>query len=202
MANISSDDVAGARSVINAQGVKSGVPGITSSLFTNPSTLGGNLPVLNAMLKKVKNRTSDRADNLLLALEKILPNEFVNFPTITALTFPDKFPVPISEHHFMGTSMMNAKVRQHLLDHYDGRFCDVDLIFWWYSVLSRHCTIRNTSSFFKKNSNAKRRFEDLCNRDDLEEKLKHAMRNSETPEAKKLNKEFASLINVLGGYTP
>lgn len=202
MANISSDDVAGARSVINAQGVKSGVPGITSSLFTNPATFGGNLPVLNAMLKKVKNRTSDRADNLLLALEKILPNEFVNFPTITALTFPDKFPVPISEHHFMGTSMMNATVRQHLLDHYDGRFCDVDLIFWWYSVLSRHCTIRNTSSFFKKNTNAKRRFEDLCNQDDLEEKLKHAMRNSETPEAKKLNKEFASLINVLGGYTP
>ena len=112
--------------------VKSGVPGITSSLFTNPATFGGNLPVLNAMLKKVKNRTSDRADNLLLALEKILPNEFVNFPTITALTFPDKFPVPISEHHFMGTSMMNATVRQHLLDHYDDCFCDVDLIFWWY----------------------------------------------------------------------
>ena len=202
VANISSDDVAGARSVINAQGVKSGVPGITSSLFTNPATFGGNLPALNAILKKVKNRTSDRADNLLLQLEKILPNEFVNFPTITALTFPDKFPVPISEHHFMGTSMMNANVRQHLLDHYDGRFCDVDLIFWWYSVLSRHSTIRNTSSFFKKNTNAKRRFEDLCNQDDLEEKLKHAMRNSDTPEAKKLNKEFTSLINVLGGYTP
>ena len=54
MANISSDDVAGARSVINAQGVKSGVPGITSSLFTNPSTYGGNLPVLNAMLKRLR----------------------------------------------------------------------------------------------------------------------------------------------------
>ena len=129
VADFSSDDVAGARSVINSQGVKSNVPGITSSLFTNPGSFGGNLPALNAMLKKIKNRSSARADNLLLGLEKILPNEFVNFPTITALTFPDKFPIPISEHHFMGTSMMNAAVRQHLLDHYDGRFCDVDLIF-------------------------------------------------------------------------
>ena len=198
----SSDDVASARSVINERGVKSDVPGVTSSLFNNTGSYGGNLPALNAMLKKVKNRSSDRADTLLLGLEKILPNEFVNFPKITALTFPDKFPVPISEHHFMGTSMMNASVRQHLLDHYDGRFSDIDLIFWWYSVLSRHCTIRNTSAFFKKNSDAKRRFENLCNQDDLEEKLKHAMRNSTSPEAKLLNKEFLSLINVLGGYTP
>ena len=51
----------------------------------------------------------------------------------------------------------------------------------------------------KKNTNAKRRFEDLCNQDDLEEKLKHAMRNSTAPEAKLLSKEFTSLINVLGG---
>ena len=198
----SSDDVASARSVVNERGVKSDVPGVTSSLFNTTASYGGNLPALNAMLKKVKNRSLDRADNLLLGLEKILPNEFVNFPTITALTFPDKFPVPISEHHFMGTSMMNASVRRHLLDHYDGRFGDVDLIFWWYSVLSRHCTIRNTSSFFKKNTNTKRRFEDLCNQDDLEEKLKHAMRNTTSPEAKLMNKQFLSLINVLGGYTP
>ena len=130
IADISSDDVASARSVLDAQGVKSAVPGITSSLFVNPESYGGDLPALNAMLKKIKNRPSARADKLLLGLEKILPNEFVNFPTITALTFPDKFPIPISEHHFMGTSMMNLKVRQHLLDHYDGRFTDVDLIFW------------------------------------------------------------------------
>ena len=69
-------------------------------------------------------------------------------------------------------------------------------------MLPRHTTIRNISSFLKKNTNAKRRFEDLCNQDDLEDKLKYAMRNSESPEAKRLNKEFNSLINVLGGYTP
>ena len=141
VADESTDDVAGARTVITARGVKSDVPGITSSLFTNSGSYGGNLPALNAMLKKVKNRTSERADNLLLGLEKVLPNEFVNFPSITALSFPDKFTVPISKHHFMGTSMMNTKVRQHLLDHYDGRFCDVDLTSCWYSALSRHCTI-------------------------------------------------------------
>ena len=129
VADESSDDIAAARSVVNEKGVKSDVPGITSSLFNNTGSYGGNLPALNAILKKVKNKTSDRAESLLLGLEKILPNEFVNFPTITALTFPNKFPVPISEHHFMGTSMMNASVRQHLLDHYDGRFGDVDLIF-------------------------------------------------------------------------
>ena len=58
VADFSSDDVAGARSVINTQGVKSNVPGITSSLFTNPGSFGGNLPALNAMLKKIKNRSS------------------------------------------------------------------------------------------------------------------------------------------------
>ena len=42
----------------------------------------------------------------------------------------------------------------------------------------------------------------MCNQDDLEEKLKHAMRNPTSPEAKLMNKEFLSLINVLGGYTP
>ena len=65
-------------------------------------------------------------------------------------------------------------------------------------MLSRHCTIRNTSSFFKKNTNAKKRFEDLCNQDNLEEKLKDAMRHSETPEAKRLNKEFTSLMFWVG----
>ena len=32
--------------------------------------------------------------------------------------------------------------------------------------------------------------------------MKHAMRNTTSPEAKLMNKQFLSLINVLGGYTP
>ena len=37
----SSDDVASARSVINERGVKSDVPGVTSSLFNNTGSYGG-----------------------------------------------------------------------------------------------------------------------------------------------------------------
>ena len=139
---------------------------------------------------------------MLLGLEKVLPNEFLNFPSITGLTFPDKFPIPVTSHTFMGTSMMNASVRQHLLDFYDGRFGTADLIFWWYSVLSRHTTIRNTASYFKKKTDAKRRFEDLCNDADLEDRVKAAMRDNSSDDAKALNKEFTSLINVIGGKTP
>ena len=46
VADESSDDVAGARSVVNERGVKSDVPGITSSLFNNTGSYGGNLPAL------------------------------------------------------------------------------------------------------------------------------------------------------------
>ena len=152
--------------------MKSDVPGITCSLFNKPGQYGGELPVLTEMLRKINANRSAQADRLLLGLEKVLPDDFCNFPKVTSLTFPDKFPIPVTSDTFMGTSMMNISVRQHLLNYYDGRFCDVDLIFWWYSVLSRHCTIRNTASFFKKNTNARRIFEDLCNEEGLEERLK------------------------------
>ena len=153
------------------------------------------------MLKSINSRHSVQTDRLLLGLEKVLPDEFRNFPKITALSFPDKFPIPVTSDTFMGTSMMNISVRQHLLNYYDGRFCDVDIIFWWYSVLSRHCTIRNVASFFKKNTNARHKFEELCNNEDLQERLVAAVQDNSTPDAKKLNKEFTNLINVVGGYT-
>ena len=69
-------------------------------------------------------------------------------------------------------------------------------------MLSRHCSIRNTASFFKKNTNARRVFEDLCNEEGLEERLKAAIEDTSSPDAKRLNKEFTNLINVVGGYTP
>ena len=202
LAAMSSDDVARARAMVDCKGVQTDVPGITSSLYCNPSLYNGDLPALQAMLSKINHRHTAKADRLLLGLEKVLPNEFLNFPSITALTFPDKFPIPITSHTFMGTSMMNASVRQHLLNHYDGRFCSVDLIFWWYSVLSRHTTIRNTASFFKKNSDARRKFEQLCNDEDLEDRVKAAIRDTSSSDAQQLNKEFTSLINVVGGHTP
>ena len=154
------------------------------------------------MLTKINHWQTAKSDRLLLGLEKVLPYEFLNLPSITSLTFPDKFPIPVTSHTFMRTSMMNTSVRQHLLNFYDGRFGSVDLIFWWYSVLSRHTTIRHTAAFFKKNSDARRKFEHLCNDEDLEERVKAAIRDTSTPDAKQLNREFLSLINVVGGHTP
>ena len=202
MAAMSADDVANSRGEVDSKGVRSDLPGITSSLFCNQSMYEGKFPALQAMLRKINPRQRVKGDRLLLGLEKVLPNEFLNFPHITGLTFPDKFPIPITSHTFMGTSMMNASVRQHLLDFYDGRFCSADIIFWWYSILSRHTTIRNTASYFKKNTDAKRRFEDLCNDENLESRVRAAMRDNSSPDAKALNKEFTSLINVIGGKTP
>ena len=123
MAAMSLDDAAKARGMVDSKGVPTDVPGITSSLFSNHSMYEGKLPALQAMLRKINPRQRVKGDRLLLGLEKVLPNEFLNFPSITGLTFPDKFPIPVTSHTFMGTSMMNASVRQHLLDHYDGRFC-------------------------------------------------------------------------------
>ena len=130
MANMAGDDVARARSILNSKGIKCDVPGINSSLFNKPEQYGGEHPVLHEMLKSINNYRSAQADRLLLGLEKVLPDEFRNFPNITALSFPDKFPIPVTSDTFMGTSMMNISVRQHLLNYYDGRFCDVDIIFW------------------------------------------------------------------------
>ena len=45
-------------------------------------------------------------------------------------------------------------------------------------------------------------FEDLCNEEGLEERLKAAIENTSSPDAIKLNKKFTNLINVVGGYTP
>ena len=132
MADMAGDDVARARSVLNSKGVHTDVPGITCSFFNKPDEYGAKLPVLHGMLKSLNNSHSAKTDRLLLGLEKVLPDEFSNFPKVTSLSFPDKFPIPVTSDTFMGTSMMNVSVRQHLLDYYDGRFCDADIIFWWY----------------------------------------------------------------------
>ena len=111
MADMAGDDVAQARSVLNSKGVKTDVPGITCSLFNKPDQYGGKLPVLYGMLKSINNRHSAQTDRLFLGLEKVLPDEFRNFPKVTALSFPDKFPIPVTSDTFMGTSVMNISVR-------------------------------------------------------------------------------------------
>ena len=88
MADMGGDDVARARSVLNSKGVKTDVSGFTCSLFNNPDQYGGKLPVLQGMLKSINNRHTAKTDRLLLGLEKVLPDEFSNFPKVTALSFP------------------------------------------------------------------------------------------------------------------
>ena len=117
MSDMGGDDEARARSVLNSKGVKTDVPGITCSLYNNPDQYGAKLPVLQGMLKSINNRHTAKTDRLLLGLEKVLPDEFSNFPKVTALSFPDKFPIPVTSDTFMGTSMMNISVHQHLLNY-------------------------------------------------------------------------------------
>ena len=198
------DDVARSRQILDHHGRVSQAPGITSCLFTNNSNYLGKVPTLKAILKDCGTIPIHKMDNLLLTLDRELPNEFLEFPRITALSFPDKFPLPVNDHLFMGSSMINLKVRRHLLDYYDGRYCDMDFVFWIYNILRRHETIKRTSTFFKyKNATkARRKFENICNQEDLTEKLEYALKNEDSPEARNLNKQFSDLITAVGGGSP
>ena len=159
---------------------------------------------MKAVLKDCGTTQIHKMDNLLLTLDRELPNEFLDFPKITALSFPDKFPLPVDDHLFMGSSMMNLKLRRHLLNYYDGRYCSMDFVFWIYNILRRHETIKRTATFFKykKATKARVMFEKLCNQEDLSEKLQHAVKNEDSPEARKLNKQFSDLITAVGGGSP
>ena len=122
MAKGNEDDVGRARQTVDNKGEVSSVPGITSCLYTKAHESQGKLPILKAVLNKTKKSSTDTLDNLILTLDKDLPNEFGDFPRITQMTFPDLFPIPVDEYTFKGASMMDKDVRQHLLDFYDGRF--------------------------------------------------------------------------------
>ena len=162
------------------------------------------MPILKAVLNNRCKSSIDSLDNLLLTLDKDLPNEFGDFPRITQMTFPDKFPIPVTEHTFMGSSMLNKATRRHLLDMYDGRFCQTDFIFWLFNILTRHTEIKNSSMFFKHKHRTKARvmFEELCNTENLESQLEYGIKNEDSEEAKKLAKAFHDLISVVGGQTP
>ena len=204
MAKVNEDDVGRARQTVNDNGVVSSAPGITSSLYTKSNESQGDMPILKAVLNNRSKSSIDSLDNLILTLDKDLPNEFGDFPRITQMSFPDKFPIPVDEQTFMGSSMLNTKVRRHLFDFYDGRFCQTDFIFWMFNILTRHTEIKNSSMFFKHKHRTKARlmFEELCNNENLESQLEHAIKNEESENAKKLAKAFHDLISVVGGHTP
>ena len=126
-------------------------------------------------------------DSLLLKIKRELPNEFVNFTQITTHTFPDLFPIPLNENDKNPLNFKSVKVRRHLLDWYDGRFCDKMFIFWMFGILTRHKSVYETCAFFKRNTDARRKYEKLCNDPDLEDKLERAIKDENIREAKKLN---------------
>ena len=129
MVKMNEDDIARARQVLDDNGKASAAPGITSCLYTNDSINQGEVPILKTVLKECGKKNLYELNNLFLTLDRELPNEFTKFPRITALTFPDKFPLYVDDHTFMGEGTLDLKVRRHLLNFYDGRFCDADFIF-------------------------------------------------------------------------
>ena len=122
-------------------------------------------------------------------MQRELPNEFEDFPSITQFSFPDKFPIPVGKETFNGSSMMDLATRRHLLDLYDGRFCDQQFLFWLSSIITRHTTIKNTSSFYKMSGGIKtrRKFDALLNDPDLTRKLGEAIKDDTSLNAKQLN---------------
>ena len=201
MAEAISDDVAKARSLLDKEGSLSDVPGISSSMFCNNRN-NGKFPLLKAVLNSLPGRSNTAKDSLLLKIKREFPNEFEDFPQITTHTFPDLFPIPISSDTFGSEGMMSLASRRHLLNYYDGRFCDKYFIFWMSSVLTRHSTLRNASTFFKRDTNARMKFEKLANDPELEKKLEQAINNETSKEAKELNSMFSDLMKAVGGNTP
>merc|ERR1711951_62822 len=87
MARENGDDVARARQTVDDHGEISSVPGITSCLYTKSNESQGKMPILKAVLNTRKKSPIDSLDNLILTLDKDLPNEFGDFPRITQMTF-------------------------------------------------------------------------------------------------------------------
>ena len=196
------DDVAAARILTESDGTKTTAPGITSSLFWNKASHEGKLPLLKSMLAGLPGKQRMTTDSLLMKIKRELPNEFENFSQITTHTFPDLFPIPLKESKRNPLNFTSVKVRRHLLDYYDGRFCDKMFIFWMFGILTRHKSVYDTCAFFKRNTDARRKYEKLCNDPDLEAKLERAIENDDSREAKKLNEKFSGLLRIVGGNTP
>ena len=124
-----SDDVAAARLITENDGTKTAAPGIPSSLFWNKASHDGKLPLLKSILGGAQGKYKTDTDSLLLKIKRELPNEFDNFTQITTHTFPDLFPIPLKENETNPLNLKSVKVRRHLLDWYDGRYCDKMFIF-------------------------------------------------------------------------
>ena len=129
MDDICSEDVAAARLLIENDDVKIGAPGISTSLFWNKASQNGKLPLLNSVMGNLHGNQVMETDPLLLKIKRELPNEFDNFTKITTHTFPDLFPIPLTNSKRDPLKLKSVSVRRHLLNFYDGRFSDKMFIF-------------------------------------------------------------------------
>ena len=197
-----SDDVAAARLLIEKNGAKTAAPGISTSLFWNKASHNGKLPLLNSIMGSLHGKQRMETDPLLLKIKRELPNEFDNFTNITTHTFPDLFPIPLRHSKTDPLKLRTVSVRRHLFNFYDGRFCDKMFTFWMFGILTRHKSVYETCSFFKRNTDARRKYEKFLNDPYLEEKLERALQNENSREAKKLNEKFSALLRIVGGSTP
>ena len=68
--------------------------------------------------------------------------------------------------------------------------------------LTRHKSVYETCAFFKRNTDARRKYEKMVNDPDLKAKLERAIRNEDSKTAKKLNEKFSGLLRIVGGRTP
>ena len=71
-----------------------------------------------------------------------------------------------------------------------------------FGILTRHKSVYETCAFFKRNTDARRKYQKLLNDPDLEDKLERAIKDENSHEAKKLNEKFSSLLRIVGGNTP
>ena len=67
-----------------------------------------------------------------------------------------------------------------------------------FGILTRHKSVYETSAFFKRNTDARRKYEKLLNDPDLDAKLERALKNENSRTAKKLNEKFSGLLRIVG----
>ena len=58
-----------------------------------------------------------------------------------------------------------------------------------FGILTRHKSVYDTCAFFKRNTDARRKYQKLLNDPDLEDKLERAIKNENSREAKKVKRK-------------
>ena len=71
-----------------------------------------------------------------------------------------------------------------------------------FGILTRHKSVYQTCAFFKRDTDARRKYEKMVNDPDLAAKLERAIKIEDFKIAKKLNEKFSGLLRIVGSNTP